>query len=720
VIEKEIPACYNLKENNLKLKGTFAMDKKIEQLINEMTIDEKIGQLTQEFVTADRMDELKEMAANGEVGSCILAYNALAGDNEQENLFISELNEIQKSAVNKSRLGIPIINGRDIIHGSKTIFPIPLAQAATWDFMLIKEAASIMAKEASLDGVHWAYAPMLDICTDPRWGRIIESPGEDPLIGRMYAKASVEGIQGNDMSQKGKLAACAKHYIGYGASQGGRDKNPTEWSDYSLRNRALPAFEEAINSGVATVMSGFNEISGQPVTSSRYHLTELLREELLFDGFVISDWDAILRLKCQGVSDNDEMSATLAINAGVDMDMADCVYKNNLKSAFEKGMVSMQTIDEAVRRILRIKYRLGLFDNPYTDDIDLNSEVMTEEYLEKAKEITSHSMVLLHNNGILPLKKETKVLITGPMAEDRINLLGSWHAGGNEEDVISLADGVKMVNGNENTFVGFEDSFSDVCIVALGESWHITGEGKTMPNIEIPDKQIEYVKKAKEYGKKVIAVVFAGRPLAITKMLPYCDAVLWAWHGGTMSGLSAAEILFGNFNPCGKLTVTFPRLTGQIPIHYNHNRNEYITSGYYSHNMYVSTNEPSTPLYEFGFGLSYTSFEYSKFKAEVKNKEIEISFDIKNTGKYDGWEIAQCYVCDITASISRPVKELKAFEKVFIKAGNTKKVHLFLSKEDLSFYDGGGKKVFEEGEFKIEVGKSCKDICFDKVKYIKF
>lgn len=698
------------------------INEKIEKLISEMTLEEKLGQLTQEFVTNNRIEELKVLAEKGELGSMILACSNLAGDSAQEAFFISELNEIQKCAVEKSRLGIPVINGRDIIHGSKTIFPIPLAQAASWDYNLIKEAASIMSEEASYDGVHWTFAPMLDICNDPRWGRIIECPGEDPLIGRMFAKASVEGIQGEDMSKKGKLAACAKHYIGYGASQGGRDKDPTEWSDYSLRNKALPAFKEAVDANIATVMSAFNEISGQPASASRYHLTEILRDELGFSGFVVSDWDAIVRLKCQGVSDNDELSATLAINAGVDMDMVDRLYKNNLKNALEKGNVTMETIDEAVRRVLRIKFKLGLFENPYTEDADKEKKVLTKEYLDKAREFSAHSQVLLKNDGILPLKKGEKVIVSGPYAENKVDLLGSWFAGGDEKDVICLFDGIRQVNGIENTILtdNIAENNADVCIVALGEERMMTGEGKTMPDIEIPKDQVDCVIRAKKAGKKVVAVIFAGRPLGLGEIMPYCDAVLWAWHGGTMCGIAAADILFGDFNPCGKLTVTFPRTTGQIPIHYNHNRNEYIDSGYYNHNAYVSTNSPSTPLFAFGEGLSYTEFDYSNFEYKLKKEAFEISFDIENKGKFDGFEIAQCYVRDIVASASRPVKELKGFEKVFIKSGEKKRVLFTLKKDDLSFYDLRGNFVFEKGDFKIEIGKASNNICFETTEFIDF
>lgn len=697
------------------------MENKIEQLITKMTLDEKIGQLNQEFISVDdeRIAELKELARQGRLGSCILAATGLAGENEQERFLVSELNDLQRCAVEESRLGIPLIYGRDIIHGCKTIFPIPLAQAATWDYDLIRDAASIMSQEASYDGVHWTFAPMLDICVDPRWGRIIECPGEDPLLGKMVAKASIEGIQGADMAQPGKLAACAKHYIGYGASQAGRDKDPTEWSEYTLCNRALPAFEEAAEAGVATVMSAFNDISGQPATASKYYLTDILRGKLGFGGFVVSDWAAIERLNCQGVSDNDLLSATLAINAGVDMDMVDGIYKNNLEEAFKQGTVSMDTIDEAVRRILRIKFRLGLFDHPYTDETDAAKKELTKKALIKAKEVSAHSMVLLKNNGVLPLRKGKKVIVSGPYTEEKESLMGSWHASGEAKDVISFFEGVAKVNGKENTVLDAGSAEpAEVCVVALGEDWLITGEGKTMPNIELPENQVAAIRRAKKLGKKVVAVFFAGRPLAFGDVLEECDAVLWAWHGGTMCGLAAAEILFGDFNPCGKLPVTFPRYTGQIPIHYNHNRNEYVLSGYYEHQDYVSTVGNSTPLYVFGEGLSYTEFVYDNFRCSKTDEAFEITFDIHNKGKVDGFEIAQCYIQDVVASMARPIKELKAFQKILIKKGKCKSVTFRLTRKDLSFFDGRGNKIFEPGEFKIEVGTSSRHSCFTVTEYL--
>lgn len=696
------------------------MESKIQELISKMTVEEKIGQLNMEFIglTGERIEQVKQLAREGRLGACILAAHNHAGDSEQEQFLLSELNEVQRCAVEESRLGIPLIFSRDVIHGYRTIFPIPLAQMATWDYDAIKEAASIMAKEASNEGIHLTFAPMLDICADPRWGRVVECPGEDPLLGKVFAKASIDGIQGEDMSQKGKLAACAKHYIGYGASQSGRDKDPTEWSEYSLYNRALPAFEEAINSNVATVMSAFNEISGEPATSSKHYLTDILRDKLKFDGFVVSDWSAIKRLNCQGVSDNDLLSTILAINAGVDMDMADMLYKNNLPAALESGAVSMETLDDAVYRILSIKFKLGLFDHSYSED---SAQIPLS--VEKAKEISAHSMVLLKNNGVLPLKKGDKVNVTGPFATDKESLLGSWHGSGVADDVVSFYEGLCAVNGAQNVALLSDDPCDfpqqrDVCIVAVGEHWQMTGEGRTTPNIELPKEQTDAIRKAKALGKKVVAVFFAGRPYALEDVIEECDAVLWAWHGGTMCGLAAGEILFGDFNPCGKLPITFPRYTGQIPIHYNHNRNEVILSGYYEHQSYVSTVGNSTPMFAFGEGLSYTEFEYSNFRTLKKDNAFEIAFDIHNKGNFDGFEIAQCYIQDVVASMARPIKELKAFEKVAIKKGETKTVSFSLTKEDLSYYNRHCEKIFEPGEFKIEIGSSSRDIHFSTTEFL--
>lgn len=699
------------------------MKQKIEELISKMTLEQKIGQLNMEPIVDDknRFEELKDLARKGLISSCIMAEDGLAGNSEQEQFLISELNEIQRCAVEESPLGIPLIYARDIIHGCRTIFPIPLGQAATWDYDLIRDAAELMSKEANNDGVRLTFTPMLDICVDPRWGRVIECPGEDPVLGKMFARASVEGIQGNDMSQEGRLAACAKHYIGYGASQGGRDKDPSEWSDYSLHNRALPAFEEAVEAGIATVMSAFNEISGEPASASRYYLTDVLRGKLGFDGFVVSDWAAIERLKCQGVSDNDLLSAILAINAGVDMDMVDEVYKKNLPKAIEEGKVSMETLDEAVRRILSIKFRLGLFQRPYTKADGVRA--VTESSLEKAREMSAHSMVLLKNNGVLPLKKGEKVNVFGPYATEKASLLGSWHASGEAKDVVPFFDGVSAVNGSDNTCLVSDENNAeqtDVCLVAVGESWTITGEGRTMPNIELPEEQADAIRKAKALGKKVVAVFFAGRPLAFEEILEDCDAILWAWHGGTMCGPAAADIIFGDFNPCGKLPITFPRYTGQIPIHYNHNRNEFGINAYYEHHYYVSTIGNSTPLFVFGEGKSYTQYEYKNFKTAKKQDAFEITFDIHNKGAFDGFEISQCYIQDLVASMARPVKELKAFEKTFIRKGETKTVTFSLNKDDLSFYDRHGKKIFEDGDFKIEVGSSCRDIHYSTTENLSF
>ena len=705
---------------------------RVEDLMSQMTLDEKIGQLHQEQLTASRFPEVTELAEKGLVSSCILAFSRWAGNEEQEKFQIAELNKVQRTAMEKSRLHIPIIYGRDIIHGSVTEFPIPLALASTWDPEIIEAGGAIMATEARFDGIHWTYAPMLDMSREPRWGRIAEGPGEDTCLGGMYAKAIVKGIQGEKMVAEGRLAACAKHYIGYGASEGGRDYAKAEISDYALRNYYLGNFKAAVDAGVATVMSSFNEISGQPTSSSPYHIKQLLKEECGFDGFVISDWDSIRQLVNQKAAKDDKEAAMYGINSGIDMDMGDHVYITYLKELIEEGKVSMETIDESVRRILTIKFKIGLFENPYFPEESTEGKVFTPEYKEKAKIAAESSMVLLKNeNNVLPLKKDEKVVVTGPLCRERDMMLGCWSGPARGSDCVSLIEGMWQVAGKENIIYRTGDhadsmyncfSRADIAVIAVGEGRHLTGEARSVAMIELMKYQVDYAKFAKSQGKKVVAVVFAGRPLAITDIMPYCDAVLWAWHPGSMGGTAVAEVLYGDFNPCGKLSVTLPRCTGQIPIYYNAPSNSRCYNGYYFDTInYADTVD--TPLYPFGYGKSYTTFEYSDLtidKTEMDLKKLEkdgkfkVKVKVKNTGKYDGYEIVQLYVNDLVSTMTRPIKELKAFEKVFIPKGKSKTVTFTLDKSAFHYFNGKAQLVIEPGEFEIEVGTNCVEI-FDKV-----
>ena len=704
---------------------------RVDDLLSRMTIKEKIGQCIQKPIFTEnfgeKQDTLVKDIKSGDCGSVILAFDAFAGENSSTIIDINVLNELQKNAIENSRLGIPVIFGKDVIHGCRTIFPIPLAQAATWDYELIKKSASIMSREAYETGVHWTFAPMLDICRDPRWGRIIETPGEDPCLGSMVAKASIDGIQGDDMSKPGKIAACAKHYIGYGASEGGRDYQTTQITDYSLRNTYLQAFRTAIECDVATVMSSFNDIDGEPVSGSEYYIRKLLKDEMAFKGFVVSDWSSIGRLKSQGVASDNKDCAFQSMNAGVDMDMCTDCYGANIELLINENKLPVDYLDDAVRRILTVKMKLGLFENPYFENN--NNTIMTDDDIAHAREIAVHSMVLLKNDNILPLKKNTKIALVGPFANDKENMLGSWHADGNPDDVVTLLEAVTDVSGTENVI--FKDNFAydpnhafirnaECVIAALGEGNYRNGEAHSVTDISLPNFQVDIVKQAHNLGKRVIVVLFAGRPLDLTDILPYADAILYAWQPGIQAGNAVADILYGKFVPCGKLPVTFPSSTGQIPIYYNN-----YSAGGYSQEYYTSN--PTTykvnyedtlgkPLYHFGYGLSYTDYSYSNIKSDKNSLTLDqinngdkfnLSVKVKNIGNYPSYEIVQLYIRDVVSSKMRPVRELKAFKKVYIDAGKGKQVDFSIGKDELKFYSKNNRTEVEVGEFEIYIGTDC-------------
>ena len=715
------------------LDKNLPVNERVEDLLSQMTLEEKIIQLNQEWVTLATFPEVAERTKNGLCSSYYIAASCWAGNEPQETFNLSELNQVQRAAVENTRLGIPIVCARDVIHGSRTEFPIPLALACSWDPEIIESCGAVMAAESVYDGVHWTFGPMLDMSRDPRWGRIAEGPGEDTCLGAMYAKAIVKGIQGDDVTAPDKIAACAKHYIGYGASEGGRDYSKTEISDYALRNYYLGNFKAAVDAGVMSVMSSFNEIAGQPLSSSPYHIRQLLKKECGFKGMVISDWDAIGQLVEQQVAKCDKDAAENGIKAGIDMDMGSRTYYDYMKELVDEGRVPVELVDEAVRKVLEFKFKLGLFENPYfPENDDYEKKVFTPEYREKSLKAALASMVLLKNeNNVLPLKKGEKVVVAGPLCREKDVMLGTWSGAGRPGDCISFAEGMTQVGGRENVICRYSDhadgmyncfAAADTAVIAVGESRHLTGEAKSVASIELMPYQVEYAKFAKSQGKKVVAVVFAGRPMAITELMPYCDAVLYAWHPGVMGGLAAAEILYGEFNPCGKLSVTLPRCTGQIPIYYNAPSNARCYNGYYFDTInYADTVD--TPLYPFGYGKSYTTFEYSDLtidKNEIELKKLEkdgkfkVKVTVKNTGKYDGYEIVQLYVNDLVSTMTRPIKELKAFEKVFIKKGKSKTVTFTLDKSAFNYFNGKAQLVIEPGEFEIQVGTNCVDI-FDKV-----
>lgn len=693
-------------------------DTQVNELLSKMSIKEKIGQLNQLMgpLSKEDVDKLKNEIREGKVGSIIMASTWTAGNDQQDPIDVDLYNELQKVAVEESPNHIPMIFGKDVIHGHRTVYPVPLASAASFNPGLVEKCYRNIAEEAARESVHWTFSPMLDMSRDPRWGRIIEGPGEDPYVGTKMAEAIVKGFQGEDLKNKNSLVACAKHYIGYGASEGGRDYHRTEISDYSLYNYYLPAFRAAVNAGIGTVMSSFNDINGQPITSSSKYLTDILRRKLGFEGFVISDWCAVLQLQKQGVAENKSDCAKLALNAGLDMDMIDRCYIDNLEKLIENGEVSVETLDESVRRILRVKIAIGLFENPYCE----KCEIDRTEHLRDAKELAEESMVLLKNDGVLPLKEEDNILLAGPFVTERRSLLGSWTLDGKASETPNLLEALEnaanVVWNQNNDFTDISDD-TDVILLALGEADTATGENRCVADISLNSEQIELIKKAKATGKKTVGVIFCGRPIAMQEVADNLDAVLYAWHSGSEAANAACDILFGKVNPSGKTTVTFPRKPTHIPLYYNVTSSGRPSNCYYGEGLDCCYMDgPADPYYPFGFGLSYTKFEYTAPKVnkesltleKVKNGEkFKLTVEVKNTGEVDGKEVVELYIHDKLASVMRPLRELKAYEKVFVKSGEAVSVEFELGFDDLGFYLENGDYVVEEGAFDIYVGENC-------------
>ncbi len=701
-------------------------DKQIDALLSKMTLKEKIGQLNQLKMPSNReeIEEYKVKIRNGEVGSVILVGCETAGNGPLQGEYFELCNELQKTAVEESPHSIPLIYGLDVIHGHKTVYPIPLAGAAAFNMELIEKCYRCAAKEAAADGVNWTFSPMLDMSRDPRWGRIVESPGEDPYLGAKMAGACIKGFQGDDVADKDSLVACAKHFIGYGASEGGRDYHRTEISDYSLYNYYLPSFKAAVNAGVGTVMSSFNDINGIPVSGSKKYLTDILRNYLGFEGFVVSDWGSVIQIAKQGVAENAEQCAQKAITAGVDMDMADLCYSECLEDLVNSGAVSEAVVDRAVRRILRIKFAKDLFNSPYCEA----RTVDRTEHLKKAYDIAAESVVLLKNDGVLPLKKEQKISLLGPFINEKRSLLGVWSLNYEIKDVSTFLEAIKNNVNEENIILeadetGLYDSSvltaakGDVVVLALGESWKVTGECRCLSEITLSKEQIELIKAVKATGKKVVGVFFCARPIAMEGIGEYLDAIIYAWHNGTRTAEAVSDVLYGKVNPSGKLPATFPRRTGHIPLYYNVTSSGRPVNCYYGENKLISyLDSQSTPYYPFGYGLSYTEFRYSDLKidtnklsvSELKSgKKFEISIEVSNIGEYDGKEIVQLYIYDPIAEFMRPLRELKGFKKPFIKQGETVTVSFELGYEDLGYYSDKGEYLLEDGIIYVFIGENC-------------
>lgn len=688
------------------------IEKRIDDLISRMTLEEKILQLNQYTLGRNNNvnnvgEEVKKVPS--EIGSLIYF-----------DINLELRNSMQKKAMEESRLGIPIIFGYDAIHGFRTIYPISLGQACSWNPGLVEQACAVSAQEARMSGVDWTFSPMIDVARDPRWGRVAEGYGEDPYTNGVFAAASVRGYQGDDMSAENRMAACLKHYVGYGASEAGRDYVYTEISAQTLWDTYLLPYEMGVKAGAATLMSSFNDISGVPGSANPYIMTEILKKRWKHDGFIVSDWGAVEQLKNQGLAATKKDAARYAFNAGLEMDMMSHAYDRHLKELVEEGKVTMAQVDESVRRVLRVKFRLGLFERPYTPVTNEKDRFFRPQSMAVAAQLAAESMVLLKNdNQILPLTNKKKIAVVGPMAKNGWDLLGSWCGHGKDTDVEMLYDGLtaefggdaelryamgcKPQGNDRSGFAGALDvaRWSDVVIVCLGEMLTWSGENASRSTIALPQIQEELVKELKEAGKPIILVLSNGRPLELNRMEPLCDAILEIWQPGINGARSMAGILSGRINPSGKLAMTFPYSTGQIPIYYNRRKSGRGHQGFYK-------DITSDPLYPFGHGLSYTEFKYGTVTPSAtkvkRGDKLSAEVTVTNTGARDGAETVHWFISDPYCSITRPVKELKHFEKQFIKAGETKTFRFDIDLErDFGFVNEDGKRFLEAGEYHILV-----------------
>lgn len=732
--------CFGKRNNSMMEIKEQILTKKVDSLLNLMTIEEKVGQMNQYNgfwdVTGPAPEkgnaELKyEHLKNGLVGSMLNVRGA------------EEVRKVQKIAVEESRLGIPLIIGFDVIHGYKTLSPIPLAEAASWDLEALEKSARTAAIEASASGINWTFAPMVDISRDPRWGRVMEGAGEDPFLGSAIAVARIQGFQGDDLSAPNTIAACAKHFAAYGFSEAGKEYNTVDIGTSTLHNIVFPPFKAAVDADVKTFMNSFNELNGVPATGNSYLQRDILKGKWDFNGFVVSDWASIAEMIHWGHAKDKKSAATLAVNAGSDMDMESYIYINELVNLIKKGTVKEATIDDAVKRILRVKFELGLFDDPYKycDIENEKNAVGNPAHREAVLDMAKKSIVLLKNDTqLLPLKKEgQKIALIGALAADNNSPLGSWRIASDNNSAVSVLDGMKKYTGNTLTYkkgtevsIGttefikhvkinttdrsdFKDAIntakkSDVVVMVLGEHGFQSGEGRSRTELDLPGLQQELLEEIYKVNKNIVLVLNNGRPLAIEWAAENIPTIVEAWHLGTETGNAVAQVLYGDYNPSGKLPMTFPRNVGQIPIYYNYKNTGRPTDKdnnvFWSHYLDVE----KTPLYPFGHGLSYTNFEYSNFNLKDSlvsiNDTIKISVDVTNTGKYDGKEVVQLYIRDLVGSVTRPVRELKGFELINLKIGETKTINFSLQKETLGYYNNNGDFVIEPGDYKVFIGGS--------------
>jgi len=714
-----------------------AIDERVERLLTQMTVAEKIGQLAQVNADEGKMSaKLRAAVKAGMVGSVLNAVD------------VATVNELQRVAMQESRLGIPLLMGRDVIHGFKTVLPIPLGQAAAWNPDLVQQGARMAALEAAASGVNWTFAPMIDVSRDPRWGRIAESFGEDPHLVSVLGVASIRGFQGDDLTRPGAIAACAKHFVGYGASEGGRDYGFVGIPEIDLRNVYMPPFKAAVDAGVATFMTAFSDVNGVPASGNRFLMQTVLRDEWKFPGLVVSDWESILDMVVHGFAASEKDAAFEALSAGVDMEMASTTYRDHLAELLAEKRLDQATLDAAVRNVLRVKFRLGLFERTVTDPADY-PPVASEQNLALAKKLTAQSLVLLQNRGaVLPLERQSlrSLAVIGPMADDDYEQLGTWIYDGDTalsrtplqaiRDIVGPQVAVRHVRAMETTRSRTTTAFaeavdaasrSDAAVLFLGEESILSGEAHSRADIDLPGNQMELVRAVRSAGKPVIVVILAGRPLTIEPILGDADAVVYAWHPGTMAGPAIADILFGVESPSGKLPVTFPRVVGQVPIYYaQRNTGKPPLPGTFLHidDIKVRTSQTGLknkswyldagyePLYPFGYGLSYTSFAYSDIAVTPSRARVGMPVQVRavvtNVGKVEADEVAQLYVQDVVGSVTRPVRELKGFQRVRLKPGESREVSFQLTADDLAFYGREMRRATEPGTFHAWIGGSSK------------
>ncbi|WP_041537045.1 beta-glucosidase BglX [Pseudopedobacter saltans] len=729
------------------VKNESEMDKFISELMSKMTLEEKIGQLNLltggDAVTGTTVNSnIEQKIKNGQVGGFFSLTTP------------AKIRKTQEIAVNETRLKIPLIFGLDVIHGYKTTFPIPLGLSCSWDMDLIYKTARMAAQEATADGLNWTFSPMVDVSRDPRWGRVSEGNGEDPFLGAEIAKAMVKGYQGDDLSKANTIMACVKHFALYGAGEAGRDYNTVDMSRNRMFNEYMLPYKAAVDAGVGSVMTSFNEIDGIPATANKWLVTDVLREQWGFKGFVVTDYTGINEMVDHGFGNLQQVSAK-ALNAGVDMDMVGEGFLTTLKSSYEQGKVSMGEINRACRLVLEAKYKLGLFEDPfkYCNEERARTEIYTRENLQFAREVATKSFVLLKNENVLPLKKQGTIALIGPLANTKENMPGTWSVSTDLSKAISVKEGLENTLGskvkvnyamgtnllddpeyqkratmfgrdiprdNRSKEIMLKEALSvarksDVIVAAMGESSEMSGESSSRSDIRIPQNQQELLSELLKLGKPVVLVLFTGRPLDLSWEDKNVPAILNVWFGGSETGNAIADVLFGDVNPSGKLSMTFPQNVGQVPLYYNHkNTGRPLEGAWFQKFRSNYLDVSNDPLYPFGYGLSYSKFEISQ---PVLNNsvlrsggKITVEANVKNAGIYDGEEVVQFYIRDMVGSVTRPVKELKGFKKIFLKAGEAKNVSFDITEETIKFYDSDLKFVAEPGDFKVFVGNSSSNV----------